>query len=412
MTSGLSDSDSQDRHRLAAGTALVRSVPGVLPWLLLMLQVALGVRVALRLARTARGKRIERADGQRPPSGHVAALVPVLNERFRLQPCLDGLSAQGRELLETLVVDGGSDDGTPDLVRAHTGRDPRLRLVAAGQAPVGWNGKAANLETGLARANPLADWILTVDADVRPAPGLVRALLRHAEAEGLTALSAATVQTLSAPAEGIVHPALLATLVYRFGIPGYATTRVREIQANGQCFLVRRAALVGSGGFAGVRGSVCEDVTLARALAAAGGRVGFYETDGLVSVAMYAGWRDAWRNWTRSLPLRDRFWGLAGPVGLAEVAFVQAVPLPLALLLRRGAGADAPPLLRTAWTVNAVLAVMRLGTLAGMRRAYDDRPWTYWLSPLADLPAALALIVSARRRRHTWRGREIVRTES
>jgi hypothetical protein len=37
-----------------------------------------------------------------------------------------------------------------------------------------------------------------------------------------------------------------------------------------------------------------------------------------------------------------------------------------------------------------------------------QRPWTYWLSPLADLPVALALFVSALRRRHTWRGRELL----
>jgi dolichol-phosphate mannosyltransferase len=35
-------------------------------------------------------------------------------------------------------------------------------------------------------------------------------------------------------------------------------------------------------------------------------------------------------------------------------------------------------------------------------------PWTYWLSPLADLPAVALLAASALRRRHTWRGRTLV----
>jgi hypothetical protein len=38
-------------------------------------------------------------------------------------------------------------------------------------------------------------------------------------------------------------------------------------------------------------------------------------------------------------------------------------------------------------------------------RAYVARPWTYWLSPLLDVPVAYALQRSAMRHRHAWRGR-------
>jgi dolichol-phosphate mannosyltransferase len=214
------------------------------------------------------------------------------------------------------------------------------------------------------------------------------------------------LQDLSGAAEGLVHPALLATLVYRFGIPGRATTRSSEVQANGQCFLVQRDVLERCGGFQSVRDSLCEDVTLARRIAIAGHPVGFYETDRLVSVAMYAGWRDAWQNWTRSLPMRDRYWGGAGVLGLAEVTLVQALPLALASLLWRvrrdrvGGAASG---------VNAALLTVRLGTLAGMARAYRHQPWTYWFSPLVDLPVAAQLLLSATRRKHVWRGRPIIR---
>jgi dolichol-phosphate mannosyltransferase len=53
----------------------------------------------------------------------------------------------------------------------------------------------------------------------------------------------------------------------------------------------------------------------------------------------------------------------------------------------------------------------RIGVLVGAARAYVTKPWTYWLSPLADLPVAFALFASALRRRHTWRGRELVPAE-
>lgn len=373
--------------------------------LLTVVQAVLGARVVWRLARTGHGSRISAA-AESMTGEPIAVIVPVLNERSRLGPCLDGLVAQGEEVVQILVVDGGSTDGTPDLVRTYAARDHRIRLIDASPVPSGWNGKAHGLQRGLEQAVTDAAWILTIDADVRPAPLVARSLLAHATAERVPAFSAATLQELSGAAEGLVHPSLLATLVYRFGIPGRATSRLSEVQANGQCFLVRRDVLERCGGFASVRDSLCEDVTLARRIATSGYPVGFYETAGLVSVAMYDGWHDAWRNWTRSLPMRDRYWGTAGPLGLVEVALVQALPLPLVPLLGRVRN---DRIAGIAFAVNAALAMVRLGTLAGMARAYRRTPWTYWLSPLVDLPVAAQLLLSAVRRKHVWRGRPIVR---
>lgn len=370
--------------------------------LLAVIQALLGFRVIRRLLQTAGGRRVHRHEAPLPERERVSVLVPVLDEVDRLAPCLDGLIAQGDEVAEILVIDGGSTDGTPCLVREYEACDRRVRLVEAGPLPEQRNGKAHGLQVGLEQSAPASTWVLTIDADVRPDPAIARSLLAHAGREGVPALSAATLQRLSGAAEGVLHPAMLATLVYRFGIPGHATDRVDRVQANGQCFLVRRCLLDEAGGFAAVADSICEDVTLARALVTAGHCVGFYETDDLVRVEMYAGWRDAWSNWTRSLPMRDRFSGRATGVGLAEVALVQALPLWLAPLLGRALGRRHP-----ATALNFALVCTRLGVLAGMGRAYERRPWTYWLSPVCDLPVALRLVAMARRRRHVWRGRAV-----
>jgi dolichol-phosphate mannosyltransferase len=366
-------------------------------------QTLAGIRVVLRLARTACGERIEVSDAPLPGE-RVTVLVPVLNERDRLGPCLAGLIAQPSEVAEILVVDGGSRDGTQNLVSMFAARDDRVRMVDASPIPMGWNGKAHGLQIGLDHADPCSSWILTVDADVRLEPGLVRSVLSHALRTEVAAISIATTQELSGVAEGIVHPAMLTTLVYRFGIPGHTTRRVAAVQANGQCALYRREPLERTGGFAIARASVCEDVTVARALASNGYAVGFHESDELASVAMYVSWRDAWTNWTRSLPLRDRYSGRTGWLGLTEVTLAQALPLPLLLVLWRSV-----PRQQFALTINGLLVLVRLGVLRGTARAYAWRPWTYWLSPLADVLVIVQLWRNALRRTHIWRGQVLVR---
>lgn len=361
------------------------------------------LRVALRLLRSVGGQRIESARSQ-TTGEHIAVVVPVLDECGRLAPCLEGLLAQGPEVGQILVVDGGSTDGTPDLVRAFAEHDPRVHLIDAAPVPSTWNGKAWGLQAGLEASDPRCGWMLTLDADVRPAPGLAAALLDHARSTGLDALSAATLQQIEGTGEALLHPSLLTTLVYRFGSPGKIITRVRDVQANGQCFLARRPLLLACGGFAVARASRCEDITLARALVAGGVPIGFYEAGDLVSVRMYAGWREAWRNWPRSLPMRDQFSRWSSLIGLCEVSLVQALPLPLFAWLQLITRRD----LRSLRVLNGMLALVRLGVLMGTARAYQQRPWSYWLSPLCDLPVACRLWLSALGRTHTWRGRVLV----
>jgi len=339
-------------------------------------------------------------------AGSLTIVIPVLDEERRLGPCLEGLRAQGDLVREILVVDGGSHDGTRALALAAAARDPRIRLIDAARTPPGWNGKAWNLETGLREADPRSSSILMLDADVRPAPNLCRALAAHARRFGVAAFSVAARQRLAGPLDALVHPAMLATLVYRFGIPGTASTSRGRVQANGQCFLVSREVLERTRAIEAARDSRCEDVTIARTIAAGGTPVGFYEAGALVSVEMYDSWRDTVRNWPRSLPMRDRYSRATAWLGLLEVLLVQALPpwIAFVTLLRARSDVAARPLLR----VQLALVAIRLATLAGMRRAYDAPPAGYWLSPFCDVPVAALLAASALRRSHVWRGRTLV----
>jgi dolichol-phosphate mannosyltransferase len=368
-------------------------------------QLLLALSVITRLLKTARGTRLPSVfTSHQGEQACLSIIVPVLNEYTRLAPCLEGLIKQSNEVGEILVVDGGSCDGTQELVRCFQQRDPRIRFIDASPVPPDWNGKVWGLSIGAQHASTRSRWLLTIDADVRPASNLVRSLLAYTEQTNLTALSLATLQEIAGFGQGLLHPAMLTTLVYRFGIPGHVMRNIHTVQANGQCFLVQRSGLAQVGGFRAVRASLCEDITLARMLVAHGHAVGFYEAEAgsLASVKMYECWQDTWQNWTRSLPMHDRFSGWHTLIDWLEILCVQALPLPLLLLFVVTRRRNQPLILLNGW-----LVALRFGVLFGTARAYQHRPWSYWLSPLCDLPVACKLVVSLLRRRHIWRGRVI-----
>ena len=60
------------------------------------------------------------------------------------------------------------------------------------------------------------------------------------------------------------------------------------------------------------------------------------------------------------------------------------------------------------FSLCAIFAVARLVVLGATRRAYAPVAWTYWLSPLLDVPALVRIVVATLDRAPTWRGRALV----
>ena len=367
-----------------------------------------GVALALLLLRLLPGRRRRPPVVPRPEAsasdGDVSVVVATLDEARRLQPCLDGLMAQGSIVREILVVDSGSTDGTTDLVRAAALRDPRIVLLRDPPLPSGWVGKVWALQHGLSHAR--GEWVLGMDADTMPQPGCVGGALADARALDYVAVSFAPRFRIESAAERWLQPALLVTLVYRFGATGTDVDPER-VMANGQCFLARRAVLEEVGGYSSARASFCDDVTLARVIARRGQRVGFLDGSRLYDVRAYTSAREAWREWGRSLDLKDatsrtRQW--------ADVLFLLVVQgTPLLALLALGASAalgafpqDATALLATSLGLLAV----RLMLQRALAPSYERRGPTFWLSPLADPLAAIRILLSTVRTPKRWRTRQ------
>jgi dolichol-phosphate mannosyltransferase len=319
------------------------------------------------------------------PGRTVSVVIPARDEADRIGPLLAALAGDP-QAAEVLVVDDESSDAT-----ASVAADAGARVLTGRPLPHGWVGKPWALQQGLEAAT--GHWVVALDADVVPSPGLLGALVDAAGSGALDLLTAGGRFRCDTPGQRLLHPAMLATLVYRFGPPG---TRRRvphhRVQANGQCTIARRRALVAAGGYGPVRGNLTDDVALARHLARAGWRVGFADATGALEVRMHESGADVWRSWGRSLPMADvtsRGWQV---LDLAVLWLAVALP-PWRLVTGRGDHLD------------AALVATRWALLLGLAPAYAHRgPW-WWASPATDLPVALRLTWGTLRPGRTWRGR-------
>lgn len=339
-----------------------------------------------------------RPDDDGAPS--VTVLVPSFNEARRIAPCLAGLSAQGPILAEVLVIDSHSTDGTDAIVRDAASRDPRVRLLHDPPLPAGWVGKVWALQHGLGEAR--TEWVLGIDADIEPRPGMVAAVVHAAGAEGYEVVSFAPRFNGMTAAEQWLQPSMLLTLVYRFGAAGRRAPPPDRVMANGQCFLARRTVLQQHGGYAAARLSWADDVTLARALASRGVRVGFLDGSRLYDVRAYESLGHMWREWGRSFDLSDATSRARQWLDVGFVALVQGAPFPLL-----GAMAAGVPLPHALLLLNLGLFAVRVLMLGAVHGSYARHSVGYWLSPLSDPVAAWRLVLSTARRPRTWRGRAL-----
>ncbi|MCK2220317.1 glycosyltransferase [Actinomadura sp. ATCC 31491] len=349
-----------------------------------LLGAAQAVAAGVVLARLARGRRrLPPLRAAAAPGALISVVVPARDEAARIGPCLRA-ALKDPAVAEVIVVDDRSTDGTGPLAAALG-----ATVVTGEPLPPGWVGKQWALRQGVAAAR--GDVVVTLDADTRPEPGLFGALARALDGRDL--VSAAPRFACDGPLEQALHASMLATLVYRFGPVGRADPLPpHRVLANGQCLAFRRDAMTEIDGFAAVRGHMTDDVALARFLAGRGWRIGFLDGGGLLEVDMHDSTAELWREWGRSLPLRDVTGAGWRAADLAVVWLTAALPA-----LRLAAGRPS--------RLDLALLGVRLLLTGALRGSYTRPGAALLLSPLLDPAAAVRLTQATLRPVRRWRGR-------
>ncbi|MCJ2531517.1 MAG: glycosyltransferase [Candidatus Thermoplasmatota archaeon] len=331
----------------------------------------------------------------------VSGILPLRNQASTVRACLDSLLAQDYPRQEILVVEGGSDDGTREVLDTY--RD-RIRLIEEPPLPEGWVGKNWACKQGAEQAR--GDVLLFTDGDTVHGPGLLRRTVAYVLAEDLDLLTLYPHLL----AESFWERTVLPFMIFLIGIShrGAWVNRPdkRWAVANGQYLLFPRASYEAIGGHDAVYDRVDEDYRLAMLVKKAGRRLCMADSRQRLRVRMYTSLAAIWQGFTKNafpgldfqvrriaLNTAGLFFGMLLPLLLLSaglVLFLLQVPT---LVLRVGVG-----LMDLIW--------MRVA----LAYAFMKVPVAYaFLAPVATVVVMGILIDSARRHLRKggvpWKGR-------
>jgi cellulose synthase/poly-beta-1,6-N-acetylglucosamine synthase-like glycosyltransferase len=383
---------STDRPRRSAGRpwrSTTRDLAAVLAGLAGL--AAAGCSL-VRLGRAGRGRHRLGPNDPGEFGETVSMVVPARDEAGRVGGCVEAIRAQDAAVVEVVVVDDGSRDGTAaEAARAGA------RVEAAPSPGPGVAGKAAACAHGAGLAIA-GRWLAFVDADVVLAPEGLSRLLAGCLADGAAAASPLARQATRTWWEELLLPDLGLAVAERLDLDAVADPGRPAAFLSGQCLLVRRDAYDAVGGFGAVAGSLVEDVALARRLKAAGHRLQVRLAPELATVRMYGRFGDLWEGLAKNLA---EVWGAAPRTLGRQGARALAGLAPwLALAARPGPAAR---------RVALAGGLLQLTVRAGGRLVAGADPRFAPAYPVADLVLLAVYADSVRRRRRgaplTWKGR-------
>ena len=225
----------------------------------------------------------ERLQAEHMPS--LTVIIPARNEASRIERCLEGLAAQHLPKLDILVLDDNSTDNTAEVVRSFGARLPGLRVMTGAVLPEGWAGKCWACWQAAQASD--AEWLLFLDADTAPLPGMIATLLDYTHRRRLDLLTLLPLLELGSWWERVLMPPFIGLIQAVYPIDRVNDPRSSLALANGQCILVRRSAYFAVDGHRAVRDSVLEDVRLAQTIKGAGYRMEAVGGPELMRVRMY-----------------------------------------------------------------------------------------------------------------------------
>ncbi len=351
----------------------------------------------------------------RPEGGsgpRISILVPARDEALTIEACVRAAAAAADALPgqveEIRVLDDGSTDETPQILKRLQEELPLLRVMGGRPLPAGWVGKVHACHQLAAEAR--GDLLVFIDADVRLQPDALlrlRQLSRNAQL-----VTAVPRQEMGSEVERLLLPLL--HLTYTSWLPlvlVHWTGQRRFLAANGQFIAIGKADLARIGGFAAIRGEVVDDMALCRRAKVAGLRVLFADGDALAHCRMYQNGEQVWAGFSKNMYL-----GIGGhPLALAFVLALHLtcfvlpyVALPILLLL--SAFGNFLPIFPVSADLGLPLAASAVGVAANLlTRLVLALRHGHGLTSVLLHPVAVCLMMAILLNSYRWSRRGAIR---
>ena len=331
-----------------------------------------------------------------PAAPLVSIIIPARNEEASLKACLGSLLAQTGVTFEIIVVDDHSTDRTAEIANSFSKQ--KVRVIEAAPLPQAWTGKNHALATGSRLAT--AEWLLFTDADTIHESGSLARALQEARSRAASLLSYSPRQIVKSFGEKAVMPVIFAELAASYRPPQVSDPNSPAAAANGQYILITRQAYDAVGGHAALASTLLEDVALARAVKASGGKIFFRYAADTVSTRMYRNFAQLREGWTKNLALLFP--------STTRLAALRALEFILIVSSFSIAAADS---LQGRWRPAAAAAALSLLLYAAFRARIRKAhfAWDANLLALFGLPLFSYLLLCSKRTHENgivrWKGR-------
>ena len=236
----------------------------------------------------------------------VSILIPMRNEESNVTGCLDSVFNQkGLKNFEVIVIDDHSTDKTLNYLKNYS----QLKIISGTPLPAGWLGKVWACHQ-LSQAAE-GEIFVFLDADVRLSENAIASAI--AKMHGWHFISPYPKQFSIGLPERIFQPLLhwswlssVPLLIsQKFGIKSMSV-------ANGQFFVVEKAAYEICGGHLKIKSEVLDDLALSKRLLESRFKGGVAEGSQVASCTMYTTFNQLVKGYQKSL--WDAFGGIFGSI--------------------------------------------------------------------------------------------------
>lgn len=230
----------------------------------------------------------------------ISIVIPARNEENSIARLLESLINQSYENIEILVINDQSNDNTGKIISEYEKKDIRVHgFETARDVRLNKNGKI----NALLQLIPYAkgEYIIATDADTEHSPDCVAHSYSVISEHDLDIISGFPTEKCPSFWGLVSISAMMLTdiliphfLVYHFPIPSASF-------AIGQFIMMRRNAYEEVGGYANIKGTICDDVGIVRLFVRKKKRYAFISISDYVICHMYGNAKEAFHGIERSI---------------------------------------------------------------------------------------------------------------